>query len=78
MSEHFERWKELAALCLREQDPEKLGELAREMNLALKGKAPIFDRQPEAVALRFLKPLDCPPSGHLVFRVWKTPQELQR
>jgi hypothetical protein len=51
MSEHFERWKELAALCLREQDPEKLGELAREMNLALKGKAPIFDRQPEAVAI---------------------------
>jgi hypothetical protein len=32
MSEHFERWKELAALCLREQDSAKLAELASEMN----------------------------------------------
>jgi hypothetical protein len=32
MSEHIERWKELAALCLREQDPAKLAELASEMN----------------------------------------------
>jgi hypothetical protein len=35
VSEHFERWKQLAALCLREQDPEKLTEFATEMNRAL-------------------------------------------
>ena len=35
MSKHFERWKELAARCLPEQDPAKLMELANEMNLVL-------------------------------------------
>ena len=34
MSINFERWKELAVLCLREQDSEKLTELANEMNAA--------------------------------------------
>jgi hypothetical protein len=38
MSERFERWKELAAQCLREQDPAKLAALAHEMNLALNDK----------------------------------------
>jgi hypothetical protein len=37
MSQNFERWKELATLCLREQDSAKLAELATEMNLALAG-----------------------------------------
>jgi hypothetical protein len=41
VSKHFERWKELAALCLREQDPVKLSELAQEMNLALQEKTPM-------------------------------------
>lgn len=40
MSKSFERWKELAALCLREKDPAKLTELASEMNLALAQKTP--------------------------------------
>jgi hypothetical protein len=40
MSKKLERWKELAALCLIEQDPAKLTELAREMNLALAQKIP--------------------------------------
>jgi hypothetical protein len=35
LSKNFERWKELAALCLIEQDPQKLTELASEMNQAL-------------------------------------------
>jgi hypothetical protein len=38
VSEHFERWKELSVLCLREQDPAKLTELANEMNLILTQK----------------------------------------
>ena len=38
MSRNFERWKELATLCLGEQDPAKLTELATEMNLALNQK----------------------------------------
>jgi len=43
MSGHFERWKELAALCLQEQDPAKLTALANEMNLALTQNAPYLD-----------------------------------
>ena len=43
MSGHFERWKELAALCLQEQDPAKLTALANEMNLALTQKTPYVD-----------------------------------
>jgi hypothetical protein len=38
MSKRFERWKELAARCLGEQDPAKLTELANEMNLVLTQK----------------------------------------
>ena len=40
---NLERWKELATLCLKEQDPAKLAELAREMNLALTQKTPAID-----------------------------------
>ena len=40
MSKNFERWKELAALAVREQDPAKLTELATEMNLVLNQKTP--------------------------------------
>jgi hypothetical protein len=38
MSENFERWQRLAALASKQQDPERLTELAREMNLALTQK----------------------------------------
>jgi hypothetical protein len=40
VSKNFERWKELAARCLGEQDPAKLTELAKEMNLILAQKKP--------------------------------------
>jgi hypothetical protein len=40
VSKKFERWKELAARCLGEQDPAKLTELASEMNLVLTQKTP--------------------------------------
>jgi hypothetical protein len=40
VSKNFERWKELAALAVREQDPAKLTELATEMNLVLNQKTP--------------------------------------
>jgi hypothetical protein len=43
MSKKFERWKELAARCLGEQDPAKLTELANEMNLVLTQKTPHID-----------------------------------
>ena len=43
MSRNFERWKELAARCLGEQDPGKLTELANEMNLILTQKTPYID-----------------------------------
>jgi hypothetical protein len=40
VSKNFERWKELAALAVREQNPAKLTELATEMNLVLNQKTP--------------------------------------
>ncbi len=40
MSRKFERWKELAARCLSEQDPAKLTALANEINLVLTDRAP--------------------------------------
>ena len=43
MSKNFERWKELAALCLGERDPAKLTELANEINLVLTQKTPHLD-----------------------------------
>ena len=43
MSKNFERWKELATLTSREQDPAKLTELATEMNLVLTQKTPYLD-----------------------------------
>ena len=43
MSKQFERWKELATLTSREQDPVKLAELANEMNLVLTRKAQYVD-----------------------------------
>jgi hypothetical protein len=43
MSEHFERWTALAALAVKEQDPNKLTQLATEMNLVLTRKTPILD-----------------------------------
>jgi hypothetical protein len=43
VSKHFERWKELAVLCLHERDPAKLTELANEMNLVLTQKTPYLD-----------------------------------
>jgi hypothetical protein len=38
MSKNFERWKELAILTSKEQDPAKLTKLANEMNLVLTQK----------------------------------------
>jgi hypothetical protein len=38
VSKNFERWKELAMLTSKEQDPAKLTELANEMNLVLTQK----------------------------------------
>jgi hypothetical protein len=43
MSKKFERWKELASLTSREQDPAKLTELAHEINLVLTQKIPRLD-----------------------------------
>ena len=43
MSKRFERWKELASLASREQDPAKLTELAHEMNLVLTQKTSYLD-----------------------------------
>jgi hypothetical protein len=43
MSMNFERWQELAALASTEQDPAKLTELAKAMNLALTQKTPYLD-----------------------------------
>jgi hypothetical protein len=43
VSKNFDRWKELAALCIGERDPAKLTELANEMNLVLTQKTPRLD-----------------------------------
>lgn len=43
MSKYFERWKELAALTSKEQDPAKLMELAKEINLVLTQKTLYLD-----------------------------------
>jgi hypothetical protein len=43
MSKNFERWKELATLTSKEQDPAKLTELAMEMNLVLNQKTQNLD-----------------------------------
>jgi hypothetical protein len=43
VSIHYERWKELAALTSKEQDPEKLTELAKEINLVLTQKTLYLD-----------------------------------
>jgi hypothetical protein len=40
VSKNFERWKELASLTSKEQDPAKLTELAHEINLVLTQKMP--------------------------------------
>jgi hypothetical protein len=46
VSKHFERWKELAALTSKEQDPAKLTELAKEINLVLTQKTPYLNPLP--------------------------------
>jgi hypothetical protein len=48
MSRSFERWKELAAMCLCEQDPARLAELANEMNLVMARKTPQLDSDRES------------------------------
>jgi hypothetical protein len=58
VSKHFERWKELAALCLREQDPAKLTELANEMNLALTQKTSHLDPPLDGPSPRPMKRAD--------------------
>jgi hypothetical protein len=52
MSKKFERWKELAARCLDEQDPAKLTELANEMNRVLIQKTPHLDPPLQAAGSR--------------------------
>jgi len=46
MSKNCERWKELASLTSKEQDPAKLTELANEMNLVLTQKTPYLKSLP--------------------------------
>ena len=43
VSKNFERWKELATLTSKEQDPARLTELANEMNRVLTQKTPYLD-----------------------------------
>jgi len=43
VSKHFERWKELASLTSKEQDPARLTELAHEINLVLTQRTPYLD-----------------------------------
>ena len=53
MSKNFERWKELATLTSKEQDPARLTELATEMNLVLNQKTPYLEpplRKPSGCA----------------------------
>ena len=50
MSKNFERWKELATLTSKEQDPAKLTELATEMNLVLNQKTSNLDPPLHATA----------------------------
>jgi hypothetical protein len=71
VSENFERWKELAALCLDEQDPAKLTELASEMNLVLIQKIARLDPPQYAAVVEHRKSQrypsqtspDCQPEG---------------
>jgi hypothetical protein len=46
MSMNFERWKHLSALASRERDPEKLTDLARELNIVLNEKTQTPDSRP--------------------------------
>ena len=43
VSMNFERWKQLAALASKEQDPARLTDLARELNLVLTEKTQTLD-----------------------------------
>jgi len=52
VSKNFERWKELASLTSKEQDPRRLTELASEMNLVLTQKTPHLDPPLHAPAAR--------------------------
>jgi hypothetical protein len=46
MSMNFERWKHLSALASTERDPEKLTDLARELNIVLNEKTQALDSRP--------------------------------
>jgi hypothetical protein len=43
---NFERWKQLWALASKEQDPAKLTDLARELNVVLNQKTQTLDSLP--------------------------------
>jgi hypothetical protein len=43
---NFERWKQLSALACKEQDPAKLTDLARELNVVLNQKTQTLDSLP--------------------------------
>ena len=47
---NFERWKQLSALAAKEQDPAKLTDLARELNLVLTQKAELLDTLPRKLS----------------------------
>ena len=60
VSENFERWTELATLASKEQDPERLTELAKETDLALTQKTAYLDpplREPSLTKKFPLPPL---------------------
>jgi len=46
VSMNFERWKQLSALASKEQDPAKLTDLARELNVVLNQKTQTLDSLP--------------------------------
>jgi hypothetical protein len=46
VSLNFERWKQLSALASKEQDPAKLTDLARELNIVLTQKTQTLDTRP--------------------------------
>jgi hypothetical protein len=43
---NFERWQQLSALAAKEQDPAKLTDLARELNVVLNQKTQTLDSVP--------------------------------
>jgi hypothetical protein len=47
---NFERWQQLSALASKEQDPAKLTDLARELNVVLNQKTQALDSLPRKLS----------------------------